>query len=1519
MKNILYILLLGFSILAYGQNTTENFVGKTTMKNGSVERNINENSVINGKDKIESIVYYDGIGRPKQTIAINAGGNPLSANDTYWQDEWEIGLNSTPFFNRNGATSENLITYGASPFTDKEVLWKCGNDAARDADGGWNTDYFEVDKNVAYRYMVWVKRTGSQDGNTYHGTQNVNNLDGTANGNPYFWVGDLPQLDTWYLMVGIVHPHTYTGGYSGVSGVYDINGNKVKSGKDYKWRDNTTTSRFRNYLYYSTDINVKQYFYNPIGQEGIDVQENIAEVINRQKPKQIISHIEYDALGRAEKEFLSFATTQNTEGNIYNNAQSGVAGFYNTLKYENTMNAYSQTVYERSPLSRVVEQAAPGDPWKYDPDNLEYVDPQYQTVTIRPGNYDKSIHYTNFITNQSIKLGLVISEDAAIQIRSGVLKMDMDFYFSFGQTTTLKTGVISNLDVDPQIAFADLGYIQKSTSTGNVNTNYKVTIENNNLIITNASSTPESVNNIIFHAQVDVTRQEEQLVGYDAVYSKNHTIRFEYNTNVAGTIKKYNIGFTNNDTEKPVLQDLGFYPKNELHHTITRDENWKPAEGNNHTSHEYKDKQGRVVLKRTYNDNIAHDTYYVYDKVSNLIYVIPPKVNTSNGVSATELNELCYQYKYDDRNRLVEKKIPGKGWEYIVYNKLDRPILTQDANQRARNEWLFTKYDVFGRIILTGIYEDNRDRLAVQGSANNTVYQYDTKLPDGQIGLFYYSTNAYPTNVQYYNVHLINYYEEYVYFGGDLAVPTSSYNTPISHNLKGLLATSKVKVLGVPDAFITTQTGYDEKGRVIYTSIRNKYLETVDIIESKLDFTGKILASKTTHTKGINPAIITTDTFTYDHMDRLLTQKQKINNQPEELITSNTYDDIGQLEAKSVGNSTRKTLQTVDYKYNVRGWLTDINDVNNIGDDLFTFRINYNKPEESLSTTPLYNGNISETIWKTANDDQLSRLYSYNYDKLNRLTNASYYKGLAGIAYFPQFTHGGGYTYDKNGNIQSLRRVGEERFGTIMDVLEYTYDSGNKLLKVVENGDVAKGFKDGTNTNDDFEYDANGNMTIDRNKGISTIRYNHLNLPVIIETEEGEIVYTYSATGEKLRKEFTIFETNSPPYMDITTLTEYAGNYVYKNGNLEFIADPEGYLEPKDVNDLSKGFYYVYQFKDIWGNTRITFADNDVDGKIDIFRNNSDLDEDGDNTHEIRREQNYYPFGLEHKGYNAILIGVKNNFKTYQGQELTEDLGINVHEWKYRISDPAIGRFWQIDPLAEKYTYNSTYAFQENKMGIGVELEGLEVEEFKKANFFTPTYKTQGKIFSYSGTLRGKLGPSINIETSAGNTKASINGAFAEGSITATSDNKIKGKGNILKVGAGFGVEGIGESKVSISAGQLKGSISESGTEGEASLLAVDLSATIRDGFTVSESGALISTNEEKNGQFTGLYKISNDTFSGVLSGNKIGVGMGAGPASVAVSADVEETGNMLSNIYNKVIDLISNGWNSTEEKLNKK
>ncbi len=108
------------------------------------------------------------------------------------------------------------------------------------------------------------------------------------------------------------------------------------------------------------------------------------------------------------------------------------------------------------------------------------------------------------------------------------------------------------------------------------------------------------------------------------------------------------------------------------------------------------------------------------------------------------------------------------------------------------------------------------------------------------------------------------------------------------------------------------------------------------------------------------------------------------------------------LIGKSVGGqSGQPSLQQVDYRYNIRGWLTDINDTGQLQKtgqpvDLFAFKINYNEDVPSYfpnnsGVKPLYNGNIAETYWRTASDNTL-RGYGYDYDELNRLENAYYQK-----------------------------------------------------------------------------------------------------------------------------------------------------------------------------------------------------------------------------------------------------------------------------------------------------------------------------------------------------------------------------------------------------------------------------------------------------------------------------------------------------------------------------------------------
>jgi len=107
----------------------------------------------------------------------------------------------------------------------------------------------------------------------------------------------------------------------------------------------------------------------------------------------------------------------------------------------------------------------------------------------------------------------------------------------------------------------------------------------------------------------------------------------------------------------------------------------------------------------------------------------------------------------------------------------------------------------------------------------------------------------------------------------------------------------------------------------------------------------------------------------------------------------------------------------------------------------------------------------------------------------------------------------------------------------------------------------------------------------------------------------------------------------------------------------------------------------------------------------------ADLNKDGviNPATEIIEENNYYPFGLKHKGYNELSTENPAGHKyKFQEQERNEELGLNWDSFKWRNYDYAIGRFMNIDPLAEQYSYQSPYNFAENKVIDHVELEGLE-------------------------------------------------------------------------------------------------------------------------------------------------------------------------------------------------------------------
>jgi RHS repeat-associated protein len=116
------------------------------------------------------------------------------------------------------------------------------------------------------------------------------------------------------------------------------------------------------------------------------------------------------------------------------------------------------------------------------------------------------------------------------------------------------------------------------------------------------------------------------------------------------------------------------------------------------------------------------------------------------------------------------------------------------------------------------------------------------------------------------------------------------------------------------------------------------------------------------------------------------------------------------------------------------------------------------------------------------------------------------------------------------------------------------------------------------------------------------------------------------------------------------------------------------------------------------------------DRKYLADRDDSNTISTGDNfVPEVLSANEYGAFGSILPGRSFAGGGYRYGF---QGQEKDDEVkgeGNSVN-YKYRMHDPRIGRFFAVDPLASQYPHNSPYAFSENVVINAVELEGLEKE-----------------------------------------------------------------------------------------------------------------------------------------------------------------------------------------------------------------
>ncbi|MCW5921679.1 MAG: hypothetical protein KIS77_05000 [Saprospiraceae bacterium] len=443
----------------------------------------------------------------------------------------------------------------------------------------------------------------------------------------------------------------------------------------------------------------------------------------------------------------------------------------------------------------------------------------------------------------------------------------------------------------------------------------------------------------------------------------------------------------------------------------------------------------------------------------------------------------------------------------------------------------------------------------------------------------------------------------------------------------------------------------------------------------------------------------------YDELNRLADKR----------LHASNYDGTSAVTLASNFNY----LQSLDYTYNIRGWLTGINDIATCsaqsGDNLVDmFRMQLTYETNANGGTEQYNGNIATMQWNTHINGTCGtrQLYRFSYDGANRLTAAAH-RTWSGSAWTdPARYNESGITYDLNGNIKSYNRQGlvsgTATFGTI-DNLTYYFDDvarPDRLTRVVDAASATKGFKyNASATSPHYTYDLNGNLTLDKHKDL-TFNYNHLNLPNSINNSaDSYITLTYTADGEKLTK-ISPAETRN-----------YITGIEYLGANLDAIYHAEGRCTPNGAS----AFHYEYTLKDHLGNARVNFRAN---GTAVTFL----------------EEMHYYPFGMLMEGIGTAAVTV-NKYK-YNGKELNDDLGLNLSDYGARWYDAALGRWWSVDPLGDhpKQVGISPYTFTANNPIKYVDPTGMIWENPKQAERLTKSVnKRLEKIEKNSIKIQAKI------------------------------------------------------------------------------------------------------------------------------------------------------------------------------------
>lgn len=739
-------------------------------------------------------------------------------------------------------------------------------------------------------------------------------------------------------------------------------------------------------------------------------------------------------------------------------------------------------------------------------------------------------------------------------------------------------------------------------------------------------------------------------------------------------VQIFTIGYNNGDI--PV--NRGAYAPNTLLKTVHTDEEGKQVI-------DYTTSSGQPVLTKTRladHPSTAYDgwicTYSVYDDFGLLRYRLQPEAvkylsehswSFAGDNGQKVLNELCFRYEYDEKGRTVLKKAPGAVPLYMLYDSRDRLVFMQDGNQRKKNEWTANLYDELDRTTLVALYHTTKSATDLQIDVDNAISAAPVTItyPASQTDLvvrsrqpaipLYTARNSIefvpgfesgddgdlftaetdplaaaqtltvsatahkspisPSDLNNPGVTTIvsyDFYDNYTFssarpfntsFDNGLAYSSGAEPITATQRTTSLQTGSMVRVLG-SNLFLSTTLYYDEKGRPIQ-ALEDNIKSGTDVTTLQYGFDGRLLNSNSKHaTSASGPSsfsVVTKNNF--DVIGRITSVDKKYGTNPFTTIAAYDLDDMGRLKTKHLSpgytGTGKAELESLGYSYNIHSQITGINRdyaLKEPGYDrwnhFFGLYLGYDNRDGVFARSQL-DGHVTGTLWTSQGDD-VQRKYDFMYDGAGRLTSARFNQrehtsdnwsharmdfSVKGLGTNEQIE------YDLNGNLLNMLQKGVvpgNASPQTVDELHYQYAAlSNKLTKVTDNSTLGKAngqlgdFADGTNSwQDDYVYDDNGNLVLDRNKKAPelsadqgmAVSYNFLDKPEeMVIPGKGTIRLRYDADGNKLQKVFT--PAGGKGHAVTTT---YINEYVYQEEQLQYINFEEGRIRVVQATSQNNGY-----------------------------------------------------------------------------------------------------------------------------------------------------------------------------------------------------------------------------------------------------------------------------------------------------------------------------------------------------------